>query len=171
MNFKNIILVIAIIVVVIGAAAFLMSHKAHPKDDSRISMVSASNLTEGDNFTVKLTDINGTALPNQNLNIIIVGDGGNSTQMNLTTNSTGEASFELDGSTFGNCAVKVKYSGNDKYNGCNFTDNIRINQKVVIIQTNQTTFNNTTNNTYTSYSYYDDEVVTTTYNEYYQLYQ
>ena len=87
--------------------------------------------------------------------------------MNLTTNSTGEASFELDGSTFGNCAVKVKYSGNDKYNGCNFTDNIRINQKVVIIQTNQTTFNNTTNNTYTSYSYYDDEVVTTTYNEYY----
>ena len=180
MNFKNLILFIAIIVVLVGAAAFLVSHRAHPKQDCKIEMISQNNLTEGDNFTVKLTDINGSAISNQNISITIIGNG-NSTQKNLTTNSSGHASFKLDGSTYGNCAVKVKYSGNDKFNGCNFTANIKINKKVIIIQTNQTNLtqntsyyrnyssgnSNYTNNSYRSNSYYDGDIVTTTDRGYY----
>ena len=176
MNFKNILLVIAIIVVVSGAAMFLMAHQAHPKMDSKVIMASADNITEGDNITVKLTNINNTPLANQNLNVTIVGSSGGFHQKILTTDSQGQASMQVDNSTIGNCVIKVKYGGNDKYNGCNFSDTLIINQKVIIqIPTNSTSIigNNTTvtttngsaNQQYSNYEYnyryyYSDDVVT-----------
>ena len=162
MNFKNIILVIAIIVVVFGAVSFLMAHQAHPKIDSKVIMTSADNITEGDNITVKLTDVNNTPLSNQKLNITIVGSSRGSLQKVLTTDSQGQASLKVDNSTIGNCVIKVKYGGNDKYNGCNFTDTLIINQKVVVkIPTNSTgilgnnsTVTATSNSSYNQNSYY-----------------
>ena len=62
MNLKNILLVVAIIVIVAGTFMFLMAHQAHPKHDSKIMMTSADNLTEGDNITLKLTDVNNTPI-------------------------------------------------------------------------------------------------------------
>lgn len=163
MDFKKFILVIAIVVVVIGAASFLISNQAHPKQDSKVIMTSADNLTEGDNFTVKLTDLNNTPLSNQNISVTIVSGKDGSVQKNLTTDANGEAGFELNDSATGSCAVKVKYAGNEKFNGCNMTKNIVINKKVVIqIPTNSTNIlaNNTTGSqvqtvedSYSNYNY------------------
>ena len=72
MNFKNIVLVVLIILIFAGTFMFLMAHQAHPKDASKIMMTSSDNLTEGDNITVKLTDANNTPLANQVLNFSIV---------------------------------------------------------------------------------------------------
>lgn len=138
MKLKNILLVVAIIIIVIGTFTFLVSHQAHPKADSKIIITSDVNLTEGDSLSVKLTDMNSTPLANQTLNITIFDSSGKVNQQILTTNETGEASFEVDNSTLGNCVVKVKYGGNDEFNGCNFTDNIIINQKVILKITNTT---------------------------------
>lgn len=148
MNIKNLLLVIAIILVVIGACVFLMAHQAHPKQDSKIIMTSNDNLTEGDNFTVKLTDLNNTPISNQNLNITIVNGKGQSIQLTLMTDSNGEVSFELNKTVTGNCAVKVKYGGNDEFNGCNFTENLHINEKIIPIKTNSTMILNRTNTTH-----------------------
>ena len=167
MNFKNVILVIVIIVVVFGAAAFLMAHQAHPKMDSKVIMTSADNITEGDNVTLKLTNLNNTPLSNQKLNVTIVGSSGGFVQKILTTDNQGQASLQVDNSTIGNCIIMVKYGGNDDYNGCNFTDNLIINQKVVIqIPTNSTNIlgNNTTKTTNASYSQNSHEI---DYNYYY----
>lgn len=170
MNLKNILLVIAIIVVVFGVATFLMANQAHPKIDSKIIMTSADNITEEDNITLKLTDENNNPLSNQNLNVTIVGSSGGSQQRILTTDSQGQASMQVNNSTIGNCVIKVKYGGNNEYNGCNFTDTLIINQKVVIqIPTNSTAIlgNNTTVKTINdsasqknNYSYYDNDVIT-----------
>lgn len=148
MNIKNLLLVIAIILVVIGTGVFLMAHQAHPKGDSKIIMITGDNLTEGDNLTVKLTDLNNTPLSGQNLNISIVNGKGQSIQLNLMTDSKGEISFKLNKTVTGSCAVKVKFGGNDKFNGCNFTENLIINEKVIPIKTNSTMLNitNRTNN-------------------------
>lgn len=159
MNLKNILLVVAIIIIIIGTFTFLFSHQAHPKADSKIIITSDANLTEGDTFSVKLTDMNSTPISNQTLNVTIIDSSGKANQQTLTTNETGEASFEVDNSTLGNCVVKVKYGGNDKFNGCNFTDNIIINQKVILKITNTTSVvfgeNNTdqwSTNSYQPYS-------------------
>lgn len=167
MNLKNIILVIAIIVVVAGTFMFLMAHQAHPKQDSKIIMTSADNLTEGDNITVKLTDANNTPLANQNLNISVVSSSSGSIQKSFTTDSNGEVTLETDNSTTGNCALIVKYGGNDEFGGCNFTDSVIINKKVVKITTNSTSIlgNNTThtassNSSGNLFSYFGDDVIT-----------
>jgi lipopolysaccharide export LptBFGC system permease protein LptF len=166
MDFKKFILVIAIIVVVIGTASFLMSNQAHPKQDSKVIITCGDNLTEGDNFTVKLTDLNNTPLSNQNLNITIVSASSGSIQKVVTTDANGEAGFEVNDSATGSCAVKVKYAGNDKFNGCNLTENLVINKKVVIkIPTNSTNIlgNNTTSS--------QVQTVEDSYSNYYNDYQ
>ena len=164
MNLKNIILVVAIIVIVAGTFMFLMEHQAHPKQDSKIMMTSANNLTEGDNITLKLTDANNTPLSNQNIVVSIVNSSGKSLQKSLTTGVNGDVTFKTDNSTTGSCAIVVKYNGNDKFDGCNFTENVNINKKKVIpIKTNSTQILGNTTKTYKSSNvstYYDTDIVT-----------
>ena len=164
MNLKNILLVVAIIVIVAGTFMFLMAHQAHPKQDSKIMMTSADNLTEGDNITLKLTDVNNTPISNQNVAVSIVSSSGKSLQKSLTTGVNGEVTFKTDNSTTGSCAIIVKYNGNDKFDGCNFTGNVNINKKKVIpIKTNSTQIlGNTTkiNKSSNVSTYYDTDIVT-----------
>ena len=168
MNFKNIILVILIIVIFAGTFMFLMAHQAHPKETSKIMMTSADNLTEGDNITVKLTDANNTPLANQVVNFSVVTESSGSVQKSFTTGSNGTVTFKTNNSTTGNCAIIIKYGGNEKFNGCNFTENVNINKKVVIpIKTNSTSIlgNNTTKKSTNIYSnntlnYYQNDIVT-----------
>ena len=150
MNLKNILLIVAIIVIVIGTFTFLFSHQAHPKADSKIAITSDVNLTEGDTLSLQLTDLNSTPIANQTLNVTIFDSSGKVNQQVLTTDENGEASFEVDDSTLGHCVVKVKYGGNDEYNGCNFTENIIINQKIIPIITNTTAVMTGQNGTYQS---------------------
>ncbi len=147
MNFKELILVIAIVVVVVGAAIFLMSNMTHPKADSKMIMTSNATLDDGDNFTVKLTDLNNTPIPNQSVSITIVSSSSQSVQKTLHTDKNGQASLEVNSSTKGSCAVKIKYAGNEKFNGCNLTENLKINEKVIIQNLTNNTSNMTSNMT------------------------
>lgn len=165
MNFKNVLLVIAIIVVVIGAVSFLMAHQAHPKLDSKLAITSNDTLTEGDNFTVKLTDVNGTPISNQNVTVTIVSTNSGSVQKTLITDENGEAGFEVDDTATGNCAVKVSYGGNDEFNGCNLTQNVKIDKKVIIIAN----ITNITSN-YTGMHDYQIETVEDDYSPTYDTY-
>lgn len=164
MNVKNLILVIAIILIFSTAFMFLISHQAHPKEDTKIIMTSNANLTEGDNITIKLTDSNGTGLANQKVNVTIMASSGRSNQKVLTTDNSGQANISVDNTTVGNCILNAKYAGDDKFDGCNFTGNVIINQKVIIpVKTNSTNLirNNTSMiETTTDTSYNDSNVIT-----------
>ena len=179
MKFKNILLVIAIIIVVIGTSYFLMLHQADPRQDSQIAITSAANLTEGDTFSAQLTDLNGTPIAGESLNITIFDSSGGVHQMVLTTDERGNVSFEVNGTIEGSCVVKIKFGGNDAFNGCNLTQNVVFNKKVVpVINITNITSNlgrNTSShssysgyetNSYSSYSEYEtnsygsDDVVT-----------
>lgn len=166
MNLKNILLVVAIILVVIAAFTFLMAHQAHPKQDTKIIITNGTNLTEGDNLTLKLTDLNGTPLSGQQLNVTVFDSSGGFNQKMLNTDDNGQVSFKVDNKTIGNCVVKVKYNGNEKFDGCNFTDNIIVNKKVIIPvkinSTNITGYNYTYSNyTKTDSNYYGNSDVIT----------
>ena len=173
MNLKNILLVIAIIVVVAGTFMFLMAHQAHPKQDSKIVMTSSDNITEGDNITVKLTDVNNTPLKNQNINVSIVSGSSGSVQKSFKTDGNGLVTFKTNNSTTGNCALVVKYVGNDDFDGCNISDTVNINKKVIPIKTNSTSIlGKNATNTYKYRSnistYYNNSIETVEDNNGYQ---
>lgn len=128
---KNQIIIIALIVVIVallvGMAAMMMPNMS--KQDTKLQFKCNSTMAEGDSLKVKLIDTNGTAIVNQTVNVTITNKNGTS-NYSLVTNEKGIGTLKLDKSA-GKYNVAVTYGGNDKYNGCNATKNITIEEKVV----------------------------------------
>ena len=127
---KNKMIILALIVVIaallVGMAAMMMPNMG--KQDTKLKFKSNSTLTEGDSLKVKLTDANGTAIANQTVNIIITNKN-KSTDHSVVTNAKGVGTLKMDNDA-GKYNVTVSYGGNDKYNGCNVTKKITIEEKV-----------------------------------------
>ena len=132
---KNKIIIIALIVVIaallVGMAAMMMPNMV--KQDTKLKFKSNSTLTEGDSLKVKLTDGNGTAIANQTVNVTITNKDGSTDYHAVVTNENGTGKLKMDKSA-GKYNVTVSYGGNDKYNGCNVTKKITVEEKVAEAQ-------------------------------------
>ena len=129
---KNQIIIIALIVVIVallvGMAAMLMPNMS--KQDTQLKFKSNSTLTEGDSLKIKLTDANGTAIANQTVNVTITDKNNASDNHSVVTNEKGVGTLKLDKNA-GEYTVTVIYNGNDKYNACNATKKITVEEEVV----------------------------------------
>ena len=132
---KNKIIILALIVVIaallVGMVFTMMPNMA--KQDTKFKFKSNSTLTKGDLLKIKLTDANGTAIANQTVNITIKDKKGASDSHSVVTNEKGVGTLKLDKNS-GKYNVTVSYGGNDKYNGCNITKKITIEEKVAEAQ-------------------------------------
>ena len=135
---KNKMIILALIVVIaallVGMAAMMMPNMG--KQDTKLKFKSNSTMKEGDSLKIKLTDANGTAIANQTVNIIIKDKKGTTDNHSVVTNAKGVGTLKLDKDA-GKYNVNVSYSGNDKYNGCNATKKITIEEKVAEATTSQ----------------------------------
>ena len=132
---KNKIIILALIVVIaallVGMAFTMMPNMT--KQDTKLKFKSNSTLTKGDSLKIKLTDANGTAIANQTVNITITNKNGASDNHSVVTNAKGVGTLKLDKGA-GKYNVTVSYGGNDKYNGCNATEKLTIEEKVDEVQ-------------------------------------
>jgi hypothetical protein len=135
MDLNKVIIALVIVLVALAVAGFVMFNPLSAKQDSQVIVTCGPELNEGDAFSIKLTDLNGTPISNQNVNVTILGSDGGLIQQNVVTDANGDASFQLNGSVIGNCVVGVNYGGNENYTACNTTQNIQIKEKVVQEQT------------------------------------
>ena len=126
---KHKIIILALIVVIaallVGMAFTMMPNMA--KQDTKLKFKSNSTLTEGDSLKIKLTDANGTAIADQTINITIKDKKGASDNHSVVTNEKGVGTLKLDKNS-GKYNVTVSYGGNDKYNGCNVTKKITVEE-------------------------------------------
>ena len=130
---KIIILALIEMVVILLVAVFSMM-PGFTKQNTEITFKNNSTLTKGDSLNITLTDANGTALADQTVNITIA-DGNNAENYHsAVTDENGTASLKLDNGA-GNYTVTVSYEGDEKYNGCNATEEITIEEEVVETQT------------------------------------
>ena len=132
---NNKIIIIALIVIIaallVSMAAMMMPNMG--KQNTILKFKSNSALTEGDSLKVKLTDGNGSAIANQTVNITITDKDGFSDYHSVVTNENGTGKLKLDKNA-GKYNVTISYGGNDKYNGCNATKKITIEEMVVEAQ-------------------------------------
>lgn len=132
---KNKIIILALIVVIaallVGMAFTMMPNMG--KQDTKLKFKSNSTLTEGDSLKVRLTDANGTAIANQTVNVTITDKDKSNSYYSVVTNEKGVGTLKLDKST-GKYDVTIVYGGNDKYNGCNATKKLTIEEKVAEAQ-------------------------------------
>ncbi len=132
MENKNIIIILVVIIVVLAAAiGFMVLKPMHAKEPTKIKVTSNKTLTEGDELSVKLTDLNKTPLSKQKVNITIKDSKGKVVaNKTVKTNDKGNAKMDLK-LTKGKYDVDVSYGGNENYTGNNTTQKLTIKEKVV----------------------------------------
>ena len=135
MESKNILIILVVIIVILAAAiGFTMFNPMHAKQPTKINITSKNTLNEGDDLSLQLTDLNKTAISNQDVNITVKNSNGK-VVLNKTvkTNSEGNAKLDIDLKK-GKYNVTVSYSGNENYTGNNTTQNLTIKEKAVKAQ-------------------------------------
>ena len=131
MEQKNIIIILLIVIIILAAAIGVMClSPSVAKQDTKIAITSNDTLYEGSNLTVKLTDINGTGISNQTVNVTLKGNDGVSSYFSVVTNSMGIGTLKLDKSA-GNYTVNVTFAGNDNYTGSTASQDLEIKEEVV----------------------------------------
>ena len=122
-------MLVVIIVVLAAIIGFAVLNPMHAKEPTKIKITSNKTLTEGDNFSLQLTDLNKTALSKQKVNITVKNSKGK-VVLNKTvkTNDKGKAKLDLDLKK-GKYNVTVSYDGNENYTGNNTTQKLTIKEK------------------------------------------
>ena len=130
MESKNIIIILIVIIVILAAAIGFMALKPmHAKEPTKIKVTSNKTIYEGENISVKLTDLNKTPLPKQKINITIKDSKGKVVaNKTVKTNSKGNAKLDLNLKK-GKYDVSVSYGGNENYTGNNTTQKLTIKEK------------------------------------------
>ena len=132
MENKNIIIILVVIIVILAAAiGFTVLKPMHAKELTKIKITSNKTLNEGDNLSVKLTDLNKTPLSKENVNITVKNDKGKVVaNKTVKTNDKGNAKMDLNLKK-GKYEVSVSYGGNENYTGNNTTQELTIKEKVI----------------------------------------
>lgn len=151
---KIIILALIVIVAILLVAVFSMIPSS-TKQDSEITFKNNSTLAKGDSLNITLTDANGTALVNQTVNITIADSDNTENYHSAVTNENGTAVLKLDNGA-GNYTVTVSYAGDEKYNQCNATEKITI-EEVVETQTSSSFDSSSSSSNYDSGAFYSKQ--------------
>ena len=131
MDHDKIIIILSIIIIAILAAGIVVLNPFAAKVDTAISVTSSQELTEGDSFSISLTDINSRPLSGALIQINITDLNGSTTQKTLTTDASGNGVIALGDLASGQYMINVAYAGNSSLKSSFASQNININPKVV----------------------------------------
>ena len=134
MNYNNIIITLTIILVIIVVIGIFVFNPFISKTNSNISITSNNELTDGNEFRISLTDVNGNPLSNQTVNITFIGANGVTSQKKVTTDETGNGVIVLSGLIGGQYTVNASYDGNNHYSASSTSQQLTIKEKVVQVQ-------------------------------------
>ena len=131
MDYNKIIIVLVIIMIILAAAIGVMFlNSVNAKEPSSIKITSSNEQNEGGELSVVLSDLNGTPISNESLNITITNSEGKAVIENVVkTDSNGEAKLNLSLQK-GEYNANVTYGGNDKYAQNNTTQKLTIKEAV-----------------------------------------
>ena len=142
-NNKLITVLLLIIIALLVVFAVMLINPTNAKTDTKITVTSNNTLHDGQNFSIALTDINGTPLTNQTVNITITDANGGKNQQQVTTDGMGNAILKLNGLTPGEYTFNVTYGGNEIYSSSNLTQKIEIKDVVQETTTSVSSSHNT----------------------------
>lgn len=128
---KNKLIIIALVIIILILAAALFATNYHAKEDTKLRITSNSTLNEGDSIKVMLTDLNGTPISNQSINVTITDKDNASSYFGVVTDDTGIGTLKLKQSE-GNYTVTCTFGGNEKYVGNSTIKNITIKKEEVV---------------------------------------
>lgn len=131
MENKSKIIILVLIVIIVALLVGIFASMQHTnKQDSNLAFISNSTIVEADSIKIQLNDANGNGIANQTVNVTITDKDKSTDYHSVETNDQGVGTLNIDKNA-GNYTITISYAGNDKYDGCNATKNIVIEEKVV----------------------------------------
>ena len=128
MDNKIIISLLLIIIALLVILGITLINPFDAKTDSLIRITSNDTLSDGDYFSISLTDGAGTPIANQTVNIIIADASSHKNPQRVVTDAMGNGMLQLNGLTAGEYIVNITYAGNDNYSDCSVTQKITIKE-------------------------------------------
>ena len=153
MDKNKIVIMILILVIVALSIVLFATMNGHAKENTELTIIANSSIYEGDSIKVKLTDLNGTPIANQTINVTIIGDVKSVNYNPVVSDSDGIAELSLNESA-GNYTINCSYGGNDKYVGSTASKAITIIEEV--IEESYTPQTNSYSDSYSSQQSSDD---------------
>lgn len=161
MRFKFIItvlLIIAIIVLACLMGPLIFNSYQNQKQESQLVITSNLTVYSDENFTVKLSDVDGNPIANEQVKIVILNESG-SNEYSVITNSEGIGMLNLEDEAFGNYTFNCTFGGNGQFKPSNTIQRITFAQRVIeapsFVTVNQTLNSSYTDNASYNYSSYD----------------
>lgn len=117
MNFKGIITIIVILLIIAVGAFMFIQANSH---NTQVDVISNSTLKNGDSVQIVLKDDYRNVYPNEEVHIKILGDDGWGNNYDVVTDNEGEASVVLSTYENGNYTIHTNYNGtlfNKPYHG------------------------------------------------------
>ena len=130
MENKNIIILVLIVIIIALLVGIFATMPHANKQDTKLTFKSNSTIAEGDSIKIQLTDANGNGIANQTVNVTITDKDKSSDYHSVETNDSGIGTLNINKNA-GNYTITINYSGNNNYAGCNATEKITIDKKVV----------------------------------------
>ena len=155
MNTRDLIIICFTAILLLSLGIFILFN-SNGGDTSIITMTNSPILTEGDSLILKLNDENGSAIPNQKIEINLTHkDNGITENFTLKTNSNGEC--KLEDLPAGNFSLIAKYYGSKHYKESTISGDLTVNKKASN-SNNKTNSSNADKNKYKS-DYKVDDVI------------
>ena len=131
MENKNIIIIMLVIIAILAVVAGAMFLQiTNAKEPTAVKITSNKTLYEGEDVTLKLTNLNKTPLSKEKVKITVKNSKGKVVaNKTVKTNDKGNAKLDLDLKK-GKYNVTVVYAGNDNFTGSNATQKLTIKEEV-----------------------------------------
>lgn len=136
MNKRKISVIFAIILVFAVLVTMSCLSAGLFKSDSEIKVLTNKTLNQDEKFIVQLNG-QGQNLTNKTVHFKLIDKKGHAKDYNATTNKNGKAKLKLKDVKPGSYTVNVSFDGDDKFNGANATQKIKV-KKVVVEQPAET---------------------------------
>lgn len=131
---KNKIIIIALIIVIIALLVGIFAVMPNlNRQDTSLTFVGNSTITEGGFIEIQLTDTNGNPISNQSVNVTIKDENQESKYNPVITDENGTGILKIYESA-GEYNLTISYGGNDNYKGCSITQQITIEKAVEAAQ-------------------------------------
>ena len=139
MEHKNIIIILLVVIIILAVAlGFMLLKPADAQEPTKVKITSDKSQYEGGKLSIKLTDLNGTGISKEIVNITITNKKGKVVVDEVVkTDSKGKAKIDLDLKK-GQYNVNVTYGGNENYTANNTTQKLTIKEEVVEAPVQQT---------------------------------
>ncbi len=127
---KNKIIIVALIIIIaaliVGMIAIMPNFG---KENTNLTIKSNDTITQGESVKIELTDVNGTPIDNETVNVTIEDDKGDVDHKTAVTNENGVAKVKIEEP--GNYTVNCTFEGNDNFTENTTTQEVEVVEEVV----------------------------------------